>query len=58
MREVDLVLVQGEASWTLGTQDADDSYAISWTAQVPPDAQPGPAILRAGYGDLPVEISG
>lgn len=61
MRDVDLVLEQGGSSWTLGTQDAsarDDRYAITWTATVPSDAQPGPATLRAGFGELPVEISG
>lgn len=61
MRDVDLVLEQGDASWTLGTQDAasrGDRYAITWTAQVPTGARPGPAVLRAGPGELSVEISG
>lgn len=59
MRNVDLVLEQGDASWLLGTQDAasrQDRYAITWIAQVPPGAQPGPATLRAGVNDLLVEI--
>lgn len=61
MRDVDLVLEQGDASWTLSTQDAasrQDRYAITWTAQVPPEARPGLATLRANSGELPVEISG
>ena len=61
MRGVDLVLEQGDASWTLGRQDAApraDRYAITWTAQVPPDVRPGPATLRAGSSELPVEVPG
>ncbi|MEJ5868497.1 hypothetical protein WDV85_12200 [Pseudokineococcus sp. 5B2Z-1] len=61
MRDVDLVLEQGDRSWTLGTQDAssrEDRYAISWTGHVPPGARPGPATLRAGSSALPVHISG
>lgn len=61
MRDVDLVLEQGNASWTLGTRDAasrEDRYAMTWTVQVPPKARPGLATLRAGLSELPVEISG
>ncbi len=61
MRDVELVLQQGDRSWTLGTQDAaprDERYAIIWTGQVPPEARPGPATLRAGSSGLPVQISG
>lgn len=61
MRDVDLVLEQGDASWTLGTQDAasrEERYAVSWTGQVPLDVRPGPAVLRAGDGELAVEIAG
>jgi len=60
MRDVDLVLEQGGSSWTLGAQDASsrrDRYAVTWETQVPRDAQPGPATLRAGFGELPVEVS-
>ena len=60
MRDVDLVLEQGSSSWDLGTRSAssrEESYAITWAVQVPADAQPGPATLRAGGDELPVEIS-
>ena len=60
MRDVDLVLEQGGSSWVLGTQSAssrEESYAITWAVQVPADAQPGPATLRAGDDELRVEIS-
>ena len=60
MLDVDLVLQQGDVSWVLGTASAssrEDSYAITWTADVPPDAKAGPATLQAGGVELPVEIS-
>jgi len=60
MRDVDLVLQQGDASWILGTQNAAsraDRYAITWTTQVPTGVRPGPATLRAGLSQLPVEIT-
>ncbi len=59
MRDVDLVLEQGGSSWVLGTQDPssdEDDYAVTWAVQVPPDAQPGPATLRAAGAELPVDI--
>jgi hypothetical protein len=60
MRDVDLVLEQGSSTWVLGTQNAsdeEDSYRITWAVKVPADAQAGPATLRAGGAELPVEIS-
>ena len=60
MRDVDLVLEQGGVSWVLGTRSAssrEDRYTLSWAVQVPADAQPGPATLRAGGAELPVTVS-
>lgn len=60
MLDEDLVLQQGDSSWVLGTASAssrDDSYAITWEAEVPLDAQAGLATLRAGGVELPVEIT-
>lgn len=61
MLDVDLVLVQGDSSWVLGTVSASsrkDRYAITWEVEVPTDAQTGAATLHASGAELPVEISG
>lgn len=60
MKDVDLVLTQGEASWTLGTADAAghaEHYAISWDVSLPEDVAPGPAVLSAAGAEVPVQVS-
>lgn len=56
---VELRLIQGDASWTLATADAQERearYAISWQATVPADARPGSATLEASGASAPVVI--
>lgn len=61
MKDVDLVLTQGERSWTLGTADAaghGEHYAIGWEVPLPEDVAPGPAVLSAAGVEVPVQVGG
>ncbi|WP_337063283.1 hypothetical protein [Kineococcus sp. G2] len=61
MEDVDLVLTQGEASWTLGTADAAgraEQYAVGWQVRLPEDVAPGPAVLSAAGAEVPVLVGG
>jgi hypothetical protein len=58
-RDVDLVLVRGDRSWTLGRADAGDAatqYAIRWEVVVPADVSSGPARLTAGGAQASVDV--
>jgi hypothetical protein len=58
-RDVDLVLVRGDRSWTLGRADAGDAatqYAIHWQVVVPADVPTGPAHLTAGGARARVDV--
>jgi hypothetical protein len=58
-RGVELVLVRGERSWTLGTADARDAttqYAIRWEVVVPTDVPSGPASLAANSAQVRVDV--
>jgi hypothetical protein len=58
-REVELMLVRGDRSWTLGRADAGDvatQYAIHWEVAVPADVPPGPARLVAGSAQTSVDV--
>ena len=57
---VQLILVQGDRTWILGTADAADreaQYAISWNVSIPDDVAAGPAELRASDASLAVQIT-
>lgn len=59
LRDVELVLRQGEVSVRLGTADAadrPDRYGIRWRGRVPATFRPGPATLQAAGTSLPVEL--
>ena len=54
-RNVRLVLAQAGHHWTLDTADAageDDSWAITWTAELPADLEAGPATITARSAEL------
>jgi hypothetical protein len=58
-RDVDLVLVRGDRSWTLGRADAGDAatqYAVRWEVVVPADVPTGPAHLTAGGAQARVDV--
>jgi hypothetical protein len=42
--------------WHQDASAEDDGYGISWAVRVPRDAETGPAMLRAGGAELPVEV--
>ena len=61
MENVDLVLRQGETSWTLDTADAaghGEHYAIGWEVRLPEDVAPGPAVLSAAGAEVSVQVGG
>lgn len=57
MRDVVLLLTQGNGRWPLGTTDATgraDSFAIAFDVGLPTDLQPGAAVLMVG--PVPVQL--
>jgi hypothetical protein len=62
MTDVTLVIRQGGQEWELGTQDAgtaDDALGqITWETTLPPEVQPGGAVLVAGTARLRIRVTG
>lgn len=59
MRHVELTLVQGDRSWTLGTADAsgpESHFGIRWKTVVPGDVHAGPATLHAGTATTELSV--
>ena len=59
-RGVPLVLAQAGHHWTLGRADAageEELWAITWTAALPDDLEPGPAKLTARTAELKLIIA-
>lgn len=56
LRDVELVVVQGERRAVLGTADADPVYTVTWDVALPADLVPGRAALVAGGVGLDVEV--
>jgi len=55
-KDVELRLVQGDRSWSLGTSDATPQGSIMWNVTVPPGAAPGPGVLHAFGADFGVRV--
>ncbi len=54
-RDVRVEFVQGKRTWELGSVEADKGSRIATELEVPEDARPGRAIVRATYGQGPPE---
>ena len=60
MRDVALVLTQGQRFWSLGSADAApkaDRYRLEWRAALPAEVATGPAVLRADVAELRLRIT-
>ena len=61
LQDIELRLVRGTATTSLGTEDArkeGDNYGlVTWTVEIPADAPPGRVTLEAGGASLQLRVA-